>query len=97
MGNLEEARQSYLEAAKWAKLADNSESLLAANIAQKTADFLATNPDSQVARAGAWLQILGNAKDDKTREMALDNLKRLGANIKIEGNKLSVSVPQAKH
>jgi hypothetical protein len=37
--------------------------------------------------------ILGNAREDKVRQIALKNLQELGAKITINGSQVSVSIP----
>ncbi|MGD1920612.1 MAG: hypothetical protein ACFCAD_18055 [Pleurocapsa sp.] len=56
--------------------------------------FLADNPDSVEAQIGSWFQLLTNAKDDVTRQRAIDNIERLGGKIKFTPNGVSVTVPE---
>lgn len=94
LGENKEAENSYRQAVKWAKIENSESSLIGAMKAEESANFLATNPDSKSARASAWMMILGNARDDATRQIALDNLEKLGAKVTITPNSISVSMPK---
>lgn len=94
LGKIPEAKKSYEMAAKWAEIENTPSSLSSAKIARQTAAFLAKNPDSKSARAGSWMMILGNARDEQTRAMALENLKALGATVTFKDNLLSVQMPE---
>ena len=52
-------------------------------MSRRTAEFLATNPDSKSAQIGSWLGILEEAVDTRTRENAIANIKRLGGQVTI--------------
>ena len=93
LGETQEARKSFEKAAQWAEKENTEDSLSASQIFYQTAQFLADNPDSTKARASAWLMILNNARDDEVRKVALRNLQKLGAEVKIEGNRISISIP----
>lgn len=95
LGNTEAAKQSYEMAAKWAETyQDPASQEIAANTRQ-TAQFLAKDPDSKIARIGAWSMVLSSAPDEKTQQRAISQIKALGGEIIItpEG-RLSVQVPK---
>ncbi|WP_155083768.1 hypothetical protein [Cyanobacterium aponinum] len=94
LGKTEEARKSFEMAAKWAKKANTPQTLAFSQRYAETAEFLKQNPDSKKARASAWLMILGNARDDQVRQIALANLEQLGAKITVNGNQFSVDIPE---
>jgi hypothetical protein len=93
LGKTEDARKSFEMAAQWAKKENSENSLVFSQIFSETANFLEKNADSKKARASAWLMILGNAREDKVRQIALKNLQELGAKITINGSQVSVSIP----
>jgi hypothetical protein len=94
LGETQEARESYQVAAEWAKLENTPIGVAHSERAQETAQFLAQNPDSKLARASAWMMILANARDEQTRKIALENLKKLGAEVIITPYSISVKMPQ---
>ncbi|MDJ0713298.1 MAG: hypothetical protein QNJ54_03640 [Prochloraceae cyanobacterium] len=96
MGDLKAARHSYEMAEKWSKYREDETGNYMAEVASRTAHFLATTKrDVKHASIGAWLSILSNASDDKTRDYALDRLKALGVifNITDEGT-VEVILPE---
>ena len=94
LGKTKEAIKSYETAAQWAQMANTEEGLKFSKIYKGTAEYLKRNPDSRRVRASSWMMILGNARDNQTRDFALQNLRDLGANIAIEeGGALSITIP----
>jgi hypothetical protein len=83
LGNYRAAQKSYQMAAKWASLQPNPEAQAAAASLQRTATFLKRKPNSKTAQINAWMMVLGNAFDDRTRKLALQNLQRLGVKITV--------------
>ncbi|NJM68349.1 MAG: hypothetical protein HC851_23135 [Acaryochloris sp. RU_4_1] len=81
LGNTQAAKRSHEQAFQWAKANDNPESQRIAAITARTVQFLARNPDSKQAQVNAWLMVLSNAVDDKTRQNAINNIKRLGGQV----------------
>jgi tetratricopeptide (TPR) repeat protein len=88
------AQKSYKIAAEWALKNKDQLSQQIGRQAKETALFLNRNPNSNNAQISSWLMILSNAKDKKTAQLALDKIRSLGGDVKIEGNKLSVKFPQ---
>lgn len=79
LGDISGARRSHLEAAQAAlDLPDRKIGAIFAERSRRTAAFLATDPDSQAARVGAWSQILSQATDDETRNRAIREIRSLG-------------------
>ena len=94
LGDLKAAEKSYQRAAKWASLQEDPTWEIAVTRAKETAQFLATNPDSNKAQIYAWFDILNTARDDKTKEHALQQVKALGAEINItETGELQIKLP----
>ncbi len=83
LGNYEAAQKSYLMASKWAAMQSDPEIRAAAESFQKTALFLKRKPNSKTAQINAWMMILGNAFDNRTRKLAFENLQRLGVKITV--------------
>jgi hypothetical protein len=78
LGNTQAAQHSYKTAAQWVTIQGN---LQIAAQAQQTAQFLAKNPDSKRVRAGAWLLIFNNARDNYTRQRSLQEIQKLGGQV----------------
>jgi hypothetical protein len=95
LGDAKAAKQSYEMAAKWAETYDDPASQARAANARQTAQFLAKDPNSKIARIGAWTMVLSSAPDEKTQQRAISQIKALGGEIIItpEG-RLNVKVPK---
>lgn len=78
LGDAAGARQSFETAAEWATVQGNTDS---AAFSQQTAQFLARNPDSKYAQISAWLMVISNAPDDRTRQTAAKRIEALGGKI----------------
>ncbi len=88
------AKASYDNGIEWASYYDDNRSKAVAARMKAMSKFLADNPDSVEAQIGSWFQLLTNAKDDVTRQRAIDNIERLGGKIKFTPNGVSVTVPE---
>ena len=94
LGDLKSAESSYQRAAEWASLQKDPTWKIAVTRATETAQFLATNPDSNEAQIYAWFDVLSAARDDKTKQRALQQVKALGAKIIItETGELQIKLP----
>ena len=83
LGDIPGARRSYEAAAEVARgLPDKETGEILATRSSNTAAFLATNPDSRIARVGAWAQILARATDDATRQRAIREIQALGGTFR---------------
>ncbi len=79
LGDPQAARHSFETAAAWAEASGLPEGQFSAEISHRTAQFLANNPNSKSAQIAAWTMVLGNAPDEKTRNLVLERLRSLGA------------------
>ena len=95
LGDSQAAKESYKMAAKWSMNSSSPLRKLTSARMKKMAEFLEDNPDSVYVQIGAWVQVLGNARDNITRQKAVDNIERLGGKITItpEGE-VNVTVPE---
>lgn len=80
-GDAQAASQSFLTAAQWAAQSTAPGSQEIAQFSQRTADFLATNPNSKTAQVAVWAMVLGNAPDDRTRQTAVQRIEALGGKL----------------
>ena len=94
LGRSQDARKSYEMAANWASQSPSPDLQDIAARSRKTAEFLASNPDSRRARVGSWFNILTNAVDEPTRHLAIRNIKALGGTLSIQNGALQVKLPQ---
>jgi hypothetical protein len=97
LGDIEAAKHSYEMAAKWASQYENDIDIgkEMAGRYDKSANYLATNPDPTQAQFGAWMTILSGARDKKTQNYVLEKLKNLGAEINIyPDGKLIIQPPK---
>lgn len=81
LGDSEAARQSFLTAAQWAAQSSFPGSQEVARSSQQTADFLASNPNSKTAQVAAWVMVLSNAPDERTRKTAIQKIEALGGKV----------------
>jgi tetratricopeptide (TPR) repeat protein len=81
LGDAAAARQSFETAADWAEASGQPEGQSVASLSRQTATFLANNPDSSYAQFSAWMMVLTNAPDDRTRRTAADRIKALGGDV----------------
>ena len=95
LGDNQAARQSYSQAAEWAQRNPDPEAQRIGGIAAKTAQFLATNPDSKNARISAWLMILHNAVDNEARQRSIAEIQSLGGQVIItKQNTIEIQFPK---
>ncbi|MBE9171243.1 hypothetical protein IQ238_28340 [Pleurocapsales cyanobacterium LEGE 06147] len=94
LGDTKAAQQSYEMAAQWAEQNEDPASQRSAANVRQTAQFLSEDPDSTIARIGAWTMVLSSTSDEKTQQRAIEQIQSLGGQIVIspEGG-LSVRVP----
>lgn len=90
LGDLKEAQKSYQMAAQWAKIENTEQSSIIAQVAEGTANFLATEPDNRKIAGSSWLTIALNARDEATKERALAEIEQLGGKVTVEGNRVFV-------
>lgn len=83
LGDSNAAKQSFTKAAEWAATYDDAEGQSISQTSARTAEFLASNPDSKAAQISAWSMVLSNALDDSTRETAIARMQALGASIEV--------------
>jgi hypothetical protein len=95
LGNAKAARQSFEKSVEWAKISEDPQSEYIGEISRRTAEFIASNPNSKNAQVSAWGMILSNPVDDRTRKIAIRRIEALGGKVKItpEGN-LKIQLPK---
>ncbi len=94
LNQLQSAKHSFQMAAEWTKYHDDPFSSMVGQRAREIVSFLEQNPDSKKAQASAWMSIFTNAREQQTRTVAIENIRRLGGELKIEDNKLILYFPQ---
>jgi hypothetical protein len=90
LGDIPEAKKSYSMAGDWANQAGNK---FMASMAQGTAKFLSTKPDSRRARVGAWFMVYINVPDKETKALAKRNIERLGGKMIFYDNGRIEAIP----
>ncbi|MBV9384884.1 MAG: hypothetical protein JOZ78_00485 [Chroococcidiopsidaceae cyanobacterium CP_BM_ER_R8_30] len=81
LGDAKAAKHSFAMAANWASFYSDAESKQVAAISRGTAQFLSRNPKSKWAQVAAWVMVLNNQVDERTRGIAVHRLKALGAKV----------------
>jgi hypothetical protein len=95
LGKTQDARHSYEMAASWASQSNTPQMQSIAQRSLQTAKFLASNPDSRRARVGSWFNILTNAIDAPTRQLAAKQIQALGGKIQLINGAFQVKLPKA--
>ena len=95
LGDFKAAKQSFETAAQWASTYSDAEGQNVAKISRRTAQFLTKNSASKSAQIDAWSQVLNNAFDDRTRQLAINRIQALGGKVFVtpEGE-LKIQSPQ---
>ncbi len=83
LGKVPEARQSMLTAANWARQNPDREGQNVAQLSQKTANYLARNPNSKQAQFDAWNSVLSAAVDDFVVQRAIAGIRATGGKVTI--------------
>ena len=83
LGKVPEARQSMLTAADWARQNPDREGQNVAQLSQKTANYLARNPNSKQAQFDAWSSVLSTAVDDFVVQRAIVGIRSTGGKVTI--------------
>lgn len=83
LGKVPEARQSMSTAANWARQYPDREGQNVAQLSQKTANYLARNPNSKQAQFDAWNSVLGAAVDDFVVQRAIAGIRATGGKVTI--------------
>jgi tetratricopeptide (TPR) repeat protein len=83
LGNVGAARKSMQTAADWARQYPDREGQRVAMISQKTANYLARNPNSKQANFDAWNMVLHNAIDAAVIKRAIAEIQTLGGKVKM--------------
>jgi hypothetical protein len=81
LGDFKAAKQSFEKAAQWASTYSDAEGQNVARISHRTAQFLTKNSASKSAQIDAWSQVLNNAFDDRTRQLAINRIQALGGKV----------------
>jgi hypothetical protein len=95
LGRTQDARHSYEMAASWASRSNDPQIQGIATRSLQTAQFLATNPDSRRARVGSWFNILVDAIDAPTRQLAIKQIQALGGTITQVNGAFQVRLPHS--
>ena len=95
LGDSAAAKASYDNGIKWASYYNDDRSKAVSSRMKAMSKFLADNPDSVEAQIGSWFQLLTNAKDDATRQKAVENIEKLGGIITVSPDgRVKVTVPE---
>ena len=80
LGDLKQARQSYLKASEWAEISGDDS---IAESARDTAQFLTTKPDIKSTQVNVWFMVWNNAKDERVRQIAEAKIESIGGELKV--------------
>lgn len=95
LGDGAAAQRSFEMAADWAQQSSDPAAQQISDMSQRSADFLANNPESKTAQIDAWSSLLTTALDSETQERAIKRIQALGGEVSIDENgSVSVKYPQ---
>ncbi|MBE9047265.1 hypothetical protein IQ255_23175 [Pleurocapsales cyanobacterium LEGE 10410] len=80
LGDLEQARHSYLKASEWAEIKGDN---FIAESASDTAEFLTTKPDIRATQVNTWFVVWNNSKDERIRKIAEAKIENIGGELKV--------------
>jgi tetratricopeptide (TPR) repeat protein len=83
LGKVTDARNSMLNAAKWASQYSTPEGQNVAKLSQGTANYLARNPNSKQAQFDTWNMVLSSAVDDFVIKRAIDGIRSTGGKVTV--------------
>ncbi|WP_157620112.1 hypothetical protein [Synechococcus sp. PCC 7335] len=97
LGDGKAAQHSFETAADWAAQSDYADSDVIEKASRQTAEFLAQNPESEIAQMKAWSSLLASALNQTTRQQAIDQIEKLGGKVTItENGQFKVEFPTDK-
>ncbi|NJR39245.1 MAG: hypothetical protein HC781_10985 [Leptolyngbyaceae cyanobacterium CSU_1_4] len=96
LGDAQAAKRSFETAASWARQSSVPGSDRVAALSQKTAAFLANNPESKTAQVAAWSMVLTNASDKRTHDTAISKIEALGGRVALQPNGTFAIQPPTK-
>ncbi len=97
LGDATAARQSFAQVMEWASVYDDEESEMVAQSSAQTLQFLESTPDSRLAQISVWTMVFNNAFDQPTQQLAINQMRSLGAVVSIdEAGNLQVSLPSGE-
>lgn len=95
LGQTQAAQRSYEMASSWATRSPDPQISSIAKRLHQTAKFLASNPDSRRARVSSWFDVLTNAIDNSTQQLAVQQITALGGKVSVGKNgALQVQLPK---
>lgn len=86
LGDLDAAKKSYKQAARWAEMRGDETGEIMSNNYRKTIAFLNSNPDSTKTQISGWTMILQNNQDPKVQQYALKKIEKLGGIVTVNPN-----------
>lgn len=93
LNDVDKAISSLRTAAEWAEQSPAPGAEQVAQTSRQSAEFLKTNPDSRIARALAWSNIIVRAVDDRSRQLAIKKVEEFGGQVTIENGAVRVFIP----
>ena len=94
LGDLQATKKSYTKAIESAEAYDDKDSQKIIDISKRSIKFLEKNPDSKLARIGAWVNVLANRPDPKTVKRVIQEIELLGGKVIKTPNGMTVQVPK---
>ncbi len=80
LGDTQAAIKSFETAAEWSSMINDTPR---EESARRTAQFLANDPNNKTVQVGAWFTVWTGAPDIETRNLAQQNIERLGGRLEI--------------
>ncbi|HEY9299796.1 MAG TPA: hypothetical protein VIQ31_26235, partial [Phormidium sp.] len=93
LNDVNRAIASLKTSAEWAEQSPDQHAKGVAQRSLQFAEFLKTNPDSRIARAAAWSNVIVRAADDRSRQLAIKKVEEFGGQVTIENGAVKVFIP----
>lgn len=96
LNDVDKAIASSRTSAEWAEQSPDPQAKQVAQASRQFAEFLKTNPDSRIARALAWSNVIVRSVDDRSRQLAIKKVEEFGGKVTIENGVVKVFIPAEK-
>jgi len=90
LGDTQAAIKSFQTAAEWSSIINDTPR---EQSAKRTAQFLANDPKSKTVQVAAWFSVWTGAPDIETRNLAQQNIERLGGRLEITEDGRVIAYP----
>lgn len=88
LADSEAARSSFVMAANWAEQSNHPSAVHIEMLSRRTAEFLASDPDSRTAQIDSWSSILTTTSQENIQARAIERIEALGGSVITRNNRI---------